>query len=61
VVHVYKARAYDNCLFLIEMYMRKIIKKGSFKEYEKNKSNFESVERYLTSYTMLEVINISVD
>jgi len=61
VVHVYKARAYDNCLFLIEMYMRKIIKKGSFKEYEKNKSNFESVERYLTSYTILEVINISVD
>jgi len=43
------------------MYMRKIIKKGSFKEYEKNKSNFESVERYLTSYTILEVINISVD
>jgi len=61
VVLVYKARAYDNCLFLIEMYMSKIIKKGSFKEYEKNKSNFESVERYLTSYTILEVINISVD
>jgi len=57
----YIKRAYDNCLFLIEMYTRKIIKKDSFKEYEKNKNNFESVERYLTSYAMSEVINIGVD
>lgn len=44
MIRVHKARAYDNCLFSIGIYMReKNIKKDSLKECKGNKNNFWSV------------------
>lgn len=49
MVHVHKARTYDNCLFSIEIYVReKNMKNDTPKKCKENENNFGRVERYLT-------------
>lgn len=57
---MHKARAYDNCPFSIEIYVRKKLKKDPFEEYKETRIVLGTCRMFDKLHATLEVVNISV-